>query len=124
MPTKESRELYLLKRFIPELFEGKAFSLSQPAPPLSDVLIEVNGKKIGIEMTALILNEQAREREANQDAILIEAQRLFEEQYQLPLQVTVDFEDAVNWRNLDRKSVAELVANAVGKCLLKVKETS
>ncbi|MCC3153156.1 hypothetical protein Q3A66_09855 [Hymenobacter sp. BT770] len=122
MSTKESRELYLLERFLPQLFEGNSYSLSQPAPPLPDALIQVNGRKIGIEMTALILNEQAREREANQDAILTEAQRLFEEQFRLPLQVTVDFVEAVNWRNIDRKSVAALVADAVGTCVLEVKE--
>ncbi|GAA3982891.1 hypothetical protein [Hymenobacter antarcticus] len=122
MSTKESRELYLLERFLPQLFGAKSYSLLQPAPPLPDVLIQVDGRKIGIEMTALILNEQAREREANQDAILIEAQRIFEKKHQLPLQVTVDFFEAVNWRNLDRKSVAALVAEAVGTCVLEVKE--
>ena len=121
MPTKASRELYILERFLPELFE-EVYTLSQPAPPLPDAIIHVNGKKIGIEMTALILDEQAREREAKQDALLNEAQKLFEEQLQLPLHVTVDFSESGNWRNLERKQVAILLADVIKRCVLGVKD--
>lgn len=121
MPTKASRELYLLERFLPELFQ-EVYILSQPAPPLPDAIIHVNGKKIGIEMTALILDEQAREREAKQDAILNEAQKLFEEQLQLPLHVTVNFLELGNWKNLERRHVAILLADVVKRCVLGVKD--
>ncbi|SFQ04818.1 hypothetical protein [Hymenobacter arizonensis] len=121
MPTKESRELYLLERFLPELFSD-TYILSQPAPPLPDAIVQVSGKKIGIEMTALILDEQSREREAKQDAILNEAQKLFEKQLHLPLHVTVDFSESGNWKNLERKQVAGLLADVVKRCVLAVKD--
>ena len=121
MPTKESRELYLLERFLPELFE-QTYTLSQPAPPSPDAVVHLNGKRIGIEMTALILDEHAREREAKQDAILNEAQKLFDAKLQLPLHVTVDFSASANWRNLERKNVAKLLANFVQRFVLGVKD--
>jgi hypothetical protein len=113
MPTKESRELYLAERFLPELFKGQSFVLSQPAPPLPDIVVETKDKKIGIEMTALILDEECKQRESDQDAVLKEAQKLFEEKSQLPLHVTVSFEEAANWKQLNRRQIASFISSNV-----------
>ncbi|PJJ60429.1 hypothetical protein [Hymenobacter chitinivorans] len=122
MPDKQSRELFLLEKFLPTLFAETPFSLSQPKPPLPDFIIQVEGKKIGIEMTALILNEESREREAKQDAILDEAQRLFEARSHLPLQVTVGFSEAVDWSALNRKPIAAFLAGIIESSVLAVKD--
>jgi hypothetical protein len=124
MPTKLSRELYLVERFLPTLFEEQLYTLSQPAPPLPDIVIQVNGRKIGIEITDIILDEQIRKREASQDAILDEAQRLFEEEHHLPLHVTVDFVDSASWKKRECQQVAVFLADAIKHCVLQVKGLS
>lgn len=122
MIDKLSRELYLLQRFTPKIFDNQLYTVSQPSPPLPDAIIHIDGRKVGIEMTALILDEHARERESKQDAILSEAQSLFEEQLQLPLHVTVVFSETENWRTLERRQVAEKLADTVKRCALAVKD--
>jgi hypothetical protein len=106
MITKESRELYLAERFLPELFKGQHYTVSQPAPPLSDMIIHVDERKIGIEMTALISDEFTRRQESDQDSILREAQILFEERHQLPLHVSVAFNNTPNWTKINRNQIA------------------
>jgi hypothetical protein len=121
MPTKESRELYLAERFLPELFNGQSFVLSQPAPPLPDIVVETKDKKIGIEMTALILDEECKQRESDQDAVLKEAQKLFEEKSQLPLHVTVSFEEAANWKQLNRRQIASFISSNVTDIVMQMR---
>jgi len=113
MPTKESRELYLAERFLPELFKEQQYTLLQPAPPLSDIVINAGNKRVGIEITALILDEQAKRRESEQDAILREAQILFEKKHQLPLHVSISFNESANWKQLDRRQIADFLANTI-----------
>jgi hypothetical protein len=121
MPTKESRELYLVERFLPELFKDQSFALSQPAPPLPDIIVETQDKKIGIEITALILDEEEKQRESDQDSILKEAQKLFEEKYQLPLHVTVSFEEVANWKQLNRRQIAHFIASNVMRFVAQIR---
>ena len=113
MITKESRELYLAERFLPELFKGQHYTVSQPAPPLSDMIIYVGNKRIGIEMTALILDESIRRQESDQDSILREAQILFEKKYQLPLHVSVTFNKTANWDKPNRNQIAAFIAKTI-----------
>ena len=42
MPTKSSRELYLLERFLPLLFAEDTYTVSQPVPPLPDAVVQLN----------------------------------------------------------------------------------
>jgi hypothetical protein len=121
MPTKESRELYLAERFFPELLKDQPFTLSQPAPPLPDIVVETQDKKIGIEITALIFDEEGKRRESDQGAILREAQKLFEEKYQLPLHVTVSFEEVANWKQHNRRQIAHFIASNVMRFVAQVR---
>ncbi|GAA4045073.1 hypothetical protein GCM10022409_33870 [Hymenobacter glaciei] len=113
MPDKQSRELYLLERFLPVLAENQPYTVSQPAPPLPDAVVEVNGRKIGIEITALIMDGTVSRREGDQDKILHEAQTQFEKQYQMPLHVSVSFAESANWQKINRQQVASFVADIV-----------
>ncbi|WBO86212.1 hypothetical protein [Hymenobacter yonginensis] len=113
MSDKQSRELYLLERFLPELLDGKSYSLIQPAPPLPDVIIHIDGKLVGIEITDLIPDSGVRQREAAQDAIVSQAQCLFEARHPIPLHVSVDFVESVDWKRVDRKQAAVYLANCV-----------
>ncbi len=126
MPDKLSRELHLLERFLPTLLGNQPYTVSQPAPPLPDAILHVGlqagDRKIGIEMTALILDESSRERESKQDAVLNEAQKLFEQQLPLPLHVTVAFSTTADWRNLERKQAAKALADTVKRCVVEVKD--
>lgn len=120
MITKESRELYLAERFLPELFKEQHYTVSQPTPPLSDVIINVGERKIGIEMTALISDEFTRRQESDQDSILREAQILFEKKYHLPLQVSITFAETANWGKLNRNQIANFIATTVINSVLKI----
>lgn len=122
MPDKQSRELYLLERFLPALAENQPYTVSQPAPPLPDAVVNVNGRKIGIETTALILNGEISRREGDQDKILNEAQKQFEKQYQMPLHVSVSFAESANWQKLNRQHVASFVTDIVIRSISEVKE--
>ncbi|NVO86426.1 hypothetical protein [Hymenobacter terrestris] len=121
MPDKQSRELYLLERFLPQLLEGKPYRLIQPAPPLPDVIVQLGEKSIGIEITLLIPDEQVRQREATQEAILDEAQKIFEARHQLPLQITVDFVETADWLKLNRRHVADFLAKTIEQSVLAAK---
>lgn len=121
MPDKPRRELYLLERFLPALFGDEPYLLSQPSPPLPDFIIEIGGRKIGIEETEIIPDEKIMERESIQANILKGAQRIFENQRQLPLHVRVTFAEADNWKNLERNKVAALLAEAVRCCVEEAK---
>ena len=121
MSTKASRELYLLERFLPAMFGNEPYVLSQLPPPLPDFIIEISGRKIGIEETDIIPDKKMIERESIQANILREAQRLFENQLQLPLHVRVTFAEADNWKNLERKKVSALLAGAIVCCVEEAK---
>ena len=122
MPDKLSRELYLLERFLPELVENHPYTVSQPAPPLPDAVVDVNGRKIGIETTALILDGTISRREGEQDKILNEAQKQFEKQCQMPLHVSVSFAESGNWQKINRLQVASFVTDVVIRSISEVKE--
>jgi hypothetical protein len=113
MPDKQSRELYLLEKFLPQLFHAVAYSLTQPMPPLPDVVVEVHGRRIGIELTDLIPDESARRMEKLQESILIEAQRVFENKCSLPLHVTVGFSQAINQKGLRIQQLGQQLADIV-----------
>lgn len=117
MPTKQSRELYLLERFLPALMMEQSYTLSQPEPPLPDALIKVEGKTIGIEITALILDEKSRQREAIQGAIISRAQGIFETQHHIPLHVSISFNESANWNKLERNQIALFLTETVALCL-------
>ncbi len=122
MPDKQSRELYLLERFLPALVKNQPYTVSQPAPPLPDAVVEVNGRKIGIEITSLIKDGAISRREGDQDKILHEAQKQFENQYQMPLHVSVFFAESANWQKINRQQVASFVTDIVTSSISKVKE--
>lgn len=122
MPDKQSRELYLLERFLSALVENWPYTVSQPAPPLPDVVVEMNGRKIGIEITALIIDGAISRREGDQDKILNEAQKQFEKKYQMPLHVSVSFAESANWQKINRRQVASFVTDIVMRAISEVKE--
>ena len=122
MPDKQSRELYLLERFLPALVENHPYTVSQPAPPLPDAVVEVNGRKVGIEITALIMDGAISKREGDQDKILHEAQKQFEKQCQIPLHVSVAFAESANWQKINRQQVAAFVTDTVIRTVSEVKE--
>ena len=122
MPDKQSRELYLLERFLPVLVENQSYTVSQPAPPLPDAIVEINGRKIGIETTALIANGEISRREGDQDKILNEAQKQFEKQCQMPLHVSVSFAESANWQKINRQQIASFVTDIVIRSISEVKE--
>lgn len=122
MPDKQSRELYLLEKFLPVLVENQHYTVSQPAPPLPDTVVEVNGRKVGIEITALIIDGAISRREGGQDKILNEAQKQFEKQYQMPLHVSVSFAESANWQKINRRQVASFVTDIVVRSISEVKE--
>lgn len=117
MPDKQSRELYLVERFLPILLKDRPYTLSQPLPPLPDIIIHVDGIIIGIETTALVLDEKVKQREAVQDAILSQAQMTFERRHNMPLQVTVSFVEAANWKQVGRQQIASFLTDLVVDCL-------
>ena len=122
MTDKQSRELYLLERFLPALVENLPYTVSQPTPPLPDAVVDVNGRKIGIETTALILNGEISRREGEQDKILNEAQKQFEKHCQMPLHISVSFDESANWHKINRKQVASFVTDIVIDAISEVKE--
>jgi len=122
MPDKQSRELFQLELFLPELLRNRPYTLLQPAPPHPDAVIEVDGRIVGIETTVLIMNELVKQREAAQDAILNQAQKLFEEEHQMPLHVTVDFIESANWKSLNRERVASFLATTISQWVQKLKD--
>lgn len=122
MSDKQSHELFQLQRFLPDLFEGEQYILSQPNPPLPDVIVQLANKRIGIEMTTLIVNEHLVQRSSSQEAILSEAQKIFEQQHQLPLHVAVSFIDGASWRKRDCQRVSIFLADAVSQLILKIKD--
>ncbi|WP_310393388.1 hypothetical protein [Hymenobacter sp.] len=122
MPDKQSRELYLLERFLPALVENRLYAVSQPAPPLPDAIVDVDGRKIGIETTALIANGEISRREGDQDKILNEAQKQFEKRCQMPLHVSVSFSESANWQKINRQQVASFVTDIVTSSISEVKE--
>lgn len=122
MPTTKSRELFLLERFIPQLIEQVEYSLEQPDPPLPDVIIEAGGRKIGIELTELIINDSEKRKEVIQESVLKEAQKEFEERYALPLHVTVSFTDSLEDKGLKKKLVAEHLAEIIIHQISQIKD--
>ncbi|MBF9237714.1 hypothetical protein I2I05_09945 [Hymenobacter sp. BT683] len=122
MPNKQSRELYLLERFLPALLENQPYTVLQPAPPLPDAIVEIDGRKIGIETTTLIANGEISRREGDQDKILNEAQKQFEKQCQMPLHVSVSFAESANWHKINRQQIASFVTDIVIRSISEVKE--
>jgi hypothetical protein len=122
MSTKQSRELFQVKRFLPILFKNESYSLTQPSPPLPDVVVQLADKRIGIEITTLVLNEQLVQMESSQETILSEAQRLFEQNYRIPLHVTVNFVDEASWKRRECQQVAVFLADTVCQLVLEAKE--
>lgn len=60
--------------------------------------------------------------ESSQEAILSEAQKIFEQQHQLPLHVAVSFEDRASWKKRDCEQVSIFLANAVSQLVVKAKD--
>jgi hypothetical protein len=123
MPTKSSRELFKLESFLSILFGEQAYTILQPAPPLPDVIIQMNGRKIGIEITD-ISDEEIRQREASQNSILDEAQNIFESRCALPIHVGVDFVETASWKKKDCQQVGKFLAGMVNQHLLLIKDVS
>jgi hypothetical protein len=121
MPDKQSRELFQLQRFLPSLFGDEPYTLSQPSPPLPDAIIQLANRRIGIEITTLVVDERLMQMESSQETILSEAQRIFEQQHQLPLHVAVNFEDRVSWKKRDCEQVSLFLANTVTQLILNAK---
>jgi len=113
MPSKESRELYLIEKFIPVLFEGQSCGLLQLGPPAPDIIIAVHGKRIGIEQTDIVFDSSIVMRESKQARILSKAQALYESRLQLPIHVTTDFLDEACWERVNIEQVAAFLANKV-----------
>lgn len=121
MPNKQSRELFQLQRFLPDLFGNEPYTLSQPNPPLPDAIIQLANRRIGIEVTTLVVDERFMQMESSQEAILSEAQKIFEQQHQLPLHVAVSFEDKASWKKRDCEQVSIFLADAVSQLVVKAK---
>ncbi|RZK35160.1 MAG: hypothetical protein EOO61_12370 [Hymenobacter sp.] len=121
MPDKQSRELFQLQRFLPSLFGDVPYTLSQPSPPLPDTIIRLANRRIGIEITTLVVDERLMQMESSQETILSEAQRIFEQQHQLPLHVAVSFEDRASWKKRDCKQVSVFLANTVTQLIVNAK---
>jgi hypothetical protein len=122
MPDKQSRELFQLQRFLPDLFGSETYTLSQPNPPLPDAIIQLADRTIGIEITTLVADERLMQRESSQEVILSEAQKTFEQQHQLPLHIAVSFEDRASWKKRDCERVSIFLADVVGQLVLKAKD--
>jgi hypothetical protein len=123
MPDKQSRELFHLQRFLPDLFGDEPYTLSQPNPPLPDAIIQLATRRIGIEITTLVVDERLMQMESSQEAILSEAQKIFEQQHQLPLHVAVSFEDRASWKKRDCEQVSVFLSNIVTQLVGKAKNS-
>lgn len=121
MPDKQSRELFHLQRFLPDLFGDEPYTLSQPNPPLPDAIIQLATRRIGIEITTLVVDERLMQMESSQEAILSEAQKIFEQQHQLPLHVAVSFEDRAIWKKRDCEQMSVFLSNIVTQLVGKAK---
>jgi hypothetical protein len=121
MPDKQSRELFHLQRFLPDLFGDEPYTLSQPNPPLPDAIIQLANRRIGIEITTLVVDERLMQMESSQQAILSETQKIFEQQHQLPIHVTVSFEDRASWKKRDCEQVSVFLSNTVAQLVGKAK---
>lgn len=122
MSDKQSRELFQLQRFLPDLFGNEPYTLSQPNPPLPDAIIQLATRRIGIEITTLVVDERLIQMESSQETILSEAQKIFEQQHQLPLHVAVSFENRASWKKRDCEQVSIFLANAVSQLVVKAKD--
>lgn len=111
-----------MQKFLPDLFGSESYTLSQPNPPLPDVIVQLSDRRIGIEITTLVVDKKLVQRESSQKSILSEAQRIFEQQYQLPLNVAVSFVDGASWKKRDCEQVSIFLADAVSKLVLEVKD--
>jgi hypothetical protein len=123
MPDKQSRELFQLQRFIPSLFRDEPYTLSQPNPPLPDAIIQLANRRIGIEITTLVVDERLMQMESSQETILSEAQKIFEQQHQLPLHVAVSFEERASWKKRDCEQVSIFLAEAVNQLVLNARDS-
>ncbi|RZJ57388.1 MAG: hypothetical protein EOO55_03515 [Hymenobacter sp.] len=121
MPDKQSRELFQLQRFLSDLFGDESYTLLQPNPPLPDAIIQLATRRIGIEITTLVVKEYLMQMDSNQEAILSEAQKIFEQQHQLPLHVAVSFNDEASWKKRDCEQVSGFLADAVSQLVLNSK---
>jgi hypothetical protein len=121
MPDKQSRELFHLQRFLPDLFGDEPYTLSQPNPPLPDAIIQLANRRIGIEITTLVVDERLMQMESSQQAILSETQKIFEQQHQLPIHVAVSFENRASWKKRDCEQVSVFLSNTVAQLVGKAK---
>jgi hypothetical protein len=111
---KKQQESHFFDEFR-RLQPGLSLTLVRQAePPAPDILAELSGMRVGVEITKY-LRESEKHEEGEEDCILREAQQVYERAGNKPVSVTVHWAAAPSLEEAERQLLVDALATAVGK---------
>lgn len=104
---RKAEEAYYFRRFCELSGRDALEPIEQPNPPAPDIVFVEEGRRIGVELTRSVTNQEARRTEDEVEKIVGEAKRRFEAAGGPPLLVGLFWKDGTRPRRSSRVQIAD-----------------